>query len=142
MKFTEAQEILNAMHFGARVVRKGRCRGMKQIWWTTTDGVSAQTPFTRETTWETILDYAKQQLPVWDRAMLFEIGDVIEFDWKGRTQAVVVEIEWGIQHYVLESPVFEKGWFGHRRSFGNYDLKFHKKAVKVGAPNTLNPEKP
>jgi hypothetical protein len=130
LKFKEALEILNSMHFGARVVRSGRRRGVKEIWWVTLDGASTYTPFSRETTWEKVIEHAKLQLPVWDRARMFVPGDIIEFDWQGRTQAIVVDFIPTGERYVLKSEVFDNKL--NQRDFGNYDLKFHKNAVKVG----------
>lgn len=132
LNFTEARKILNDMHFGACVIRSGRTRGSKRIWWTDIDGINWNTPFLRETTWEEIIEYAKQQLPVWDKAWLFEVGDVIEFEWfyGRRSRGVVLSRgELGGTDYLIESEVF--GGSG-TRSLTNYDLKFHKKAMKIG----------
>jgi hypothetical protein len=130
MKFREALQRLDSMHFGVRVVKSGRCRGVKEIWWTTLDGLNTGARFVRETDWGAILDYAEQQLPVWDRAMMFQSGDIIEFDWQGRTTATVIDLT-SNHHYILQSSVFQSGWCGCRRQFGNYDLRFFRNAVKV-----------
>lgn len=136
LKFTEACQILNQMHFGACVIRSGRSRGTKKIWWTSLEGKINFTPFVRETTWEHIIEFAKQQLPVWDKAWLFEVGDVIEFDWfyKRRLQGVIVERIDSTQSYAIQSEEFltPGGGRSERRSATNYDLRFVKNAIKIG----------
>lgn len=133
IKFQEALKILSEMHFGARVIQTGNRYGVKEIWWVTLNGENVFTPFEPETTWEYIINYAHQKLPVWDKAMMFEAGDIIEFDWQQeRTRATVVDSDAILDRYILESPAFKKGFHGHRRKFGNFELKFQKNAVKVG----------
>lgn len=136
LKFTEACQILNQMHFGACVIRSGRSRGTKKIWWTSLEGKTNFTPFVRETTWEHIIEFAKQQLPVWDKAWLFEVGDVIEFDWfyKMRSRGIILERDESIQSYVIQSEAFRTptGGRSDRRRLTNYDLKFAKNAIKIG----------
>ena len=81
LTYKQALAILCEMHFGACVIRKGRNRGSKRIWWTTETGENYYQMFLPETTWNYIIEVAKQRLPMWDKAMLFEVGDVIDFEW-------------------------------------------------------------
>lgn len=136
MKYEESLQILTEMCFHVRVIRNGRNRGEKEIWWTTLDGICKCTRFTCETSWEKIIEYASSKLPVWNGTLLFQIGDIIEFDWEGkRIKAKVVAIDAEISHYELESLSFKKGWHGHQRKMGNYDLKFYRNAIKIGSTN-------
>lgn len=141
LTFTQARKILNDMHFSACVIRNGRARGIKRIWWTTLDGVNYHTPFPRETSWENIIEFAKQQLPVWDRDWVFEVGDVIEFDWfyGVRSQGIILSRGTSGKDYVVESEVFAKTGGERRRSLTNYDLKFPRNAVRVGVIGSTNP---
>jgi hypothetical protein len=134
LTFTEARKILNDMHFGACVIRNGRARGTKKIWWTSTDGTNYHTPFVRETSWETVVEFAKQQLPVWDKAWLFEVGDVIEFEWFYGEQCrgvILSRGESGGMDYVIQSEAFSRTGGSGTTSITNYSLKFQQKAVKV-----------
>lgn len=138
LKYGEALEILHAMHFNARVVRTGRRRGTKEIFWTTLDGVNYCTPFARERTWEEIIEFAKSQPPAWDKAPIFQKGDIIEMTWgRKRIRATVVKgLGEGFPDfkYTLDSPEFYCAVMTEKthKDFTNYDLKFCKQAVKVG----------
>jgi hypothetical protein len=142
-KLCEAQEILHEMHFGARVQRNGRGRGWKYLMWTDLKGNNYHQPFSPQTTWEEIIEFAKTQVPVWDKALLFAKGDIIELDWgyKTRIQALVLGVpgDGGIHgySYELQSPGFKNKsgiyWLN------NYDLKFHKNAVKISRSEVSPP---
>jgi hypothetical protein len=134
LTYKQALAILREMHFGACVIRSGRNRGSKRIWWTTEKGENYYQMFLRETSWEYIIEVAKQQLPVWDNAMLFEVGDVIDFEWfNGRKcQGTILERDDSRSDYLIESLAFLSRRDSKRRvtkRLTNYDLKFYRKAV-------------
>jgi hypothetical protein len=133
LTFKQAHEILNEMHFGACVFRSGKNRGSKRIWWTTLAGQNMHTPFRKETPWEVIIDFAQKQTPVWDRAWLFKVGDIIEFELlKTRHKGIILERNYLTHYYLVQSPVFkEMGSVSDKRPLTNYDLTFYKKAVKI-----------
>ncbi len=144
LRLCEAQEILHSMHFGARVQRNGRGRGTKHLIWTDLKGNNYYQPFLPETSWEEIIEFANTQMPVWDKALLFRKGDIVELDWgyKTRIQAEVLGVpgDKGIQgghNYVLRSPAFQSNR-SNIKWLTNYDLKFCKNAIKVGEVVTSN----
>ena len=131
--FKSALTILNEMHFSANVTRSGINRGTKHIWWTSLKGDNFGTAFLRETSWEEIIEYAQQQTPVWDKAWLFEVGDVVEFEWFYKTKARGIIVRRGdcTRDYTIQSSAFKGTGVSDKRTLTNYDLKFHKKAVKI-----------
>lgn len=137
MKFKEALQILNEIHFGAAVIRSGRARGMKRIWWVTLDGINMGLAFPRDTTWEKIIEFAKGQPPAWDKSWSFSVGDIIEFDWfyGQRVQGIILSRKDSCAHYSIQSSAFS-GYRNSQGSLGNYDLTFHRKATKLGGADS------
>lgn len=140
--FKESLKILNEIHFGSCVIRSGRNRGSKRIWWTNLQGENYYAMFPREKSWKEIIEFAKQQLPVWDKAMLFEVGDVIDFEWfNGRKcQGIILERDDSRKDYLVESLAFLTRNSSSRqltKRLTNHDLKFYRKAVKVNSAEEI-----
>jgi hypothetical protein len=141
LQLKEAIALLRPLHFSARVQRSGKNRGWKFLVWTTQEGQPYYRDFAPKTTWEEIIEYAKTLPSPWDKAMMFEKGDLIELDsWWGkkeRIQALVLEVGCPTpNHYELYSLSFPEK--SHIRSLGNHDLKFHKNAEKIGHTSVIN----
>lgn len=106
--------------------------------WTDLKGTNYQRSFPSTSTWEEAIEFAQSLTPVWDKALVFETGDIIELEWitKNRIQAEVLGVPGdggpqGNHNYALLSPEF-CGSRSNTKFLTNYALKFHMKAIKVG----------